>query len=95
MLGLKEHVGAGVPPPVMLLQLRLTVPLKPFIAEIVIVEVADAPAVTDDGESGVAERVKSIAVSFTLKKSVASLANGAATCVVVGFPDESFKKLTV
>jgi hypothetical protein len=43
----------------MLLQDRLTVPLKPFIGLMVIVEVADPPAETVAGESGEAATVKS------------------------------------
>jgi len=58
-LGLKEHAGARVTAGVTLLQDRLTVPLKPFIGVMVIVEVADPPAETVAGESGEAATVKS------------------------------------
>jgi hypothetical protein len=56
--GLNEQVGAGVPPPVMLLQARLTVPEKPLVGVIVIVEVAEPPGETVAGESAVAVIVK-------------------------------------
>jgi hypothetical protein len=58
-LGLKEHAGARVTAGAMLLQDRLTVPLKRFIGVMVIVEVADPPAETVAGESGEAATVKS------------------------------------
>jgi len=58
-LGLNEHAGARVTAGVMLLQDRLTVPLKPFIGVMVIVEVADTPAETVAGESGETATVKS------------------------------------
>ena len=51
-LGLKVHAGARVTAGVMLLQDRLTVPLKPFIGVMVIVERADAPAEIVAGGSG-------------------------------------------
>ena len=57
-LGLSEHAGARVTAGVML-QDRLTVPLKPFIGVMVIVEVADPPAETVAGDSGEAATVKS------------------------------------
>jgi len=53
------QVGSGLPPPVILLQLRVTVlGSKPFSPVMVIVEAADPPAATDDGVSAVAARVK-------------------------------------
>ena len=53
------QAGAGVPPPVMLLQERVTVlALKPFIPVMVIVEAADPPGATDVGVSAVADMVK-------------------------------------
>jgi hypothetical protein len=56
---LKEQVGAGLPPPVMLLQLRATpLALKPFVPVTVMVEVAEPPGDTDAGESAVAAKVK-------------------------------------
>ena len=57
-VGTKAHVGAGVPPPVTV-QARVTVPLKPAVEPIVIVEVADAPAAIVAVESAPAEIVKS------------------------------------
>lgn len=65
----KPHVGAGVTTGVILLHDRFTVPLKPFSGAIVIVEVADAPAATEAGESGEAAMVKSGAGS-TVKPTV-------------------------
>ena len=54
-MALNEQVGAGLPPPVMLLQLRLTLlALKPFTEVMVIVEVADPPGETDAGENALA-----------------------------------------
>jgi len=58
-LGLNEHAGARVTVGVMLLQDKLTVPVKPFSRAMVIVEVADAPFATVAGESGVAATLKS------------------------------------
>jgi hypothetical protein len=55
--GLSEQVGAGLAT-VIMLQPKLTVPLKPPDGARVIVEVADPPAVTDAGK-GEAERLKS------------------------------------
>jgi len=43
---------------------RLTVPVKPLTAAIVIVEVAEAPTVTDAGD--VAEIVKSVTVKVAV-----------------------------
>jgi hypothetical protein len=57
--GTKAHVGAGVTTGVMLLQDRFTVPVKPFRAAMVMVEVAVPAAATEAGASGVAVRVKS------------------------------------
>jgi hypothetical protein len=69
-VGAKEHVGAGVPPPVTA-QVRATVPLKPAVEPIVIVEVADAPAVTEAAESAPAAMVKSgVGVAVTVKLTV-------------------------
>ena len=65
-LGLNEHVGAGVPPPVMLLQTKLTVPLKPLVGTMVIVEVADPPAETEADERAEAATVKSGAATVRL-----------------------------
>jgi hypothetical protein len=64
-LGLNEHVGAGVPPPLML-QARLTLPLKPFIGAMVLVEVADPPAETLAGDSAEVEILKSCVVRLTV-----------------------------
>jgi hypothetical protein len=50
---LKEHVGAGVPP-VMLLHERLTLPVYPFAGVTVTVEVDKLPAVTEPGFNAVA-----------------------------------------
>jgi hypothetical protein len=50
---LKEHVGAGVPPLIMLHE-RLTLPVKPFAGVSVMAEVDVFPAVTDAGFSAVA-----------------------------------------
>ena len=61
VLELNEQVGAGVPPP-LTLQARLTLPLKPFTGETVIVEVADPPARTEGGKSDDADTWKSGAV---------------------------------
>ena len=58
----KAHVGAGVTTGAML-QLRLTVPLKPLTGAIVMVEVADPPAATVAGESAEAATVKSANVA--------------------------------
>jgi hypothetical protein len=57
-VGPKAHVGAGVPPPVTP-QVRATVPLKPAVEPMVIVEVDDAPAATVAAESAPAVIVKS------------------------------------
>ena len=57
-VGTKAHVGAGVPPPVTA-QVRATVPLKPAVEPIVIVEVDDPPAATVAAESAPAVIVKS------------------------------------
>ena len=54
---LNEQVGAGVPPPVMA-QLKATLPAKPFVSVMVMVEVADPPGETVAGESAVAASVK-------------------------------------
>jgi hypothetical protein len=64
-VGLNEHLGAGVPPPVML-QARLTVPLKPFIEVMVIVEVDDPPAETVAGETAEAAIPKSGVITVRL-----------------------------
>ena len=65
-LGLNEQVGAGVPPPVTLLQARLTLPAKPFNGAMVIVEVADPPAETLAGDNAEAETSKSCVVRFSV-----------------------------
>ena len=57
-LGLSEHVGAGVPPPVTL-QERATLPVKPPVGVMAIVAVADPPAETVAGVKAVAVTVKS------------------------------------
>jgi len=63
-----EQVGAGLPPPVMLLHDRLTLPLKPLVGVMVIVEVADPPAETVAGDSADAVMVKPGAVlPFTVR----------------------------
>jgi hypothetical protein len=65
---LNEQVGAGVPPPVMELQLRATLPVKPFVEVMVMVEVADAPGETVAGESAVAASVKpGVVLAVTIK----------------------------
>jgi hypothetical protein len=74
-LGLNEHVGAGVPPPVMPLQAKLTVPLKPLVGAMVIVEVADPPAETEAGESAEAAIVKSAGGGVTVRLTVVSWLN--------------------
>jgi hypothetical protein len=58
--GAKEQVGTEVTTGVML-QVKLTVPLKPVVGATVIVEVADAPAATEAGDSAEAATVKSAA----------------------------------
>jgi len=50
--GLKEQLGAGVPPPVMV-QERLTLPVYPLAGVTVMVEVDVPPALTDPGFSAV------------------------------------------
>ena len=57
--GLNVHVGAGDTAGAMLPQDRFKVPLNPFKPVMVIVEVADPPGATVEGESGEALRVKS------------------------------------
>ena len=57
-VGTRAHVGAGVPPPVTA-HVRATVPLKPAVEPMVIVEVADAPGATVAAESAPAVIVKS------------------------------------
>jgi hypothetical protein len=64
-LGLSEHVGGRATTGVMP-QDRFTVLLKPFIAAIVIVDVADPPAETVVGESAAAAIVK-LAAAFTVR----------------------------
>lgn len=56
-LALNEHVGAGLPPP-LTLQARLTLPLKPFAAAMVMVEVTDPPGETLAGDNAEAVKVK-------------------------------------
>jgi len=56
--GAKAQVGAGVPPPATP-QARVTVPVKPAVGAMVIVEVDDAPATTVAEESAPAAIVKS------------------------------------
>jgi hypothetical protein len=51
--GLKEQLGAGVPPPVML-QERLTLPVYPSAGVRVMVDVDALPALTDPGFSALA-----------------------------------------
>ena len=58
-LGLNEQEGRGVTEGAIALQDRLTVPLKPFIGAIVIVEAADPPAANETGQSVEAVIVKS------------------------------------
>lgn len=57
-LELNAQVGAGGPPPVMLLQASATVPVKPPVGAMVTVEVADPPAETVAGDSAGAVIVK-------------------------------------
>ena len=65
--GANKHVGAGVPPPVTL-QARLTVPVKPPVGAMVIVEVAVPPAATLAGASVVRAIVKSgVAGALTVR----------------------------
>ena len=66
-LGLKEQVGAGVTEGAIVLQDRLTLPLKPFIEVMVIVDVDDPPAEIVAGESGVAPTPKSCAPAVTVR----------------------------
>jgi hypothetical protein len=56
--GLNEHAGGRLTTGVML-QDRVTAPLKPLCAVIVIVDVAETPAATEAGESAEAATVKS------------------------------------
>ena len=58
-LGSNEQEGRGVTEGAIALQDRLTVPLKPFIGAIVIVEAADPPAANETGQSVEAVIVKS------------------------------------
>ena len=58
-LGLNKQEGAGVTGGAIVLQERLTLPLKPFIEVMVIAEVDDPPAEIVAGESGVAPILKS------------------------------------
>ena len=71
-LGLNEHVGAGVPPPVMPLQAKLTVPLKPLVGVTVIAEVADPPADTEAGKRAEAAVVKSAVGGATVRLTIVS-----------------------
>jgi hypothetical protein len=57
-VGAKAQVGAGVPPP-LTAQVRATVPVKPAVEPMVIVEVADVPAATVEAESAPDSMVKS------------------------------------
>src|SRR5712671_4650422 len=57
-VGLSEHFGAGLPPPVTA-QVKFTVLAYPFRAETVTVEVADPPWATVDGFRAVADTAKS------------------------------------
>ena len=69
--GLNEQVGGGVTTGAILLQVRLTLPLKPLAGAMVIVEVAAAPAEIVAGESAVAAIVKSGA-GVTVRPTVVS-----------------------
>ena len=60
-LGLNEHAGARVAAGVILLQVRVTAPVKPFVGAIVIVEVAVPPGEMEAGDRAVAATVKSAA----------------------------------
>ncbi len=53
--GLKEHVGAGVPPVIALHEMVIW-PVYPLAGATWMVEVADPPAVRDAGDSADAER---------------------------------------
>jgi hypothetical protein len=59
VLGAKAHVGGEVTAGTMLLQDKLSVPLKPFRGLMVMVEVTDPPAATVAGQSVEAVSVKS------------------------------------
>ena len=60
-LGLNEHMGGRVAVGVILLQVRVTAPVKPFVGAIVIVEVAVPPGEMEAGDRAVAATVKSAA----------------------------------
>ena len=57
-LGLNEQEGDGVTEGAIVLHARVTVPVKPPVGATVIVDVADAPALTVAGVSAVDVRVK-------------------------------------
>jgi len=81
---LNEQAGAGVPPPVMELQLRVTLPVKPFVGVMVMVEVADAPGATVAGERAVAAIVKpGVVFAVTIRVTVAVLTIAPAVPVTV------------
>jgi hypothetical protein len=80
---LNEQVGAGVPPPVMELQLKATLPVKPFTGVMVMVEVADAPGETVAGESAVAATVKPGAVLAVTVNMTVAVWLGAGVPVIV------------
>ncbi len=61
-VGLREHFGAGLPPPVTA-QVRFTVFEYPFKAVTVTAEVADPPWVTVAGFSAAADTAKSGSVA--------------------------------
>ena len=65
-LKLNPQVGAGVPPPVMLLQVSATAPVKPPVGAMVTVDVAEAPAATVAGDRTGAVMAKSGAATVRL-----------------------------
>jgi len=84
---LNAQVGAGLPPPVILLQVRVTVlALNPFSPVTVIVEVADPPGATEAGASAVAARVKPGAACTTKPTEVVWLAPDVPVMVTVSVP---------
>ena len=69
-VALRAHVGAGVAGPVTL-QARVTVPVNPPVGAIVIVDVADAPALTVAGASAEGVMVKpAAAAAVTVRLTV-------------------------
>ena len=81
-LGTNAHVGGGVTTGVMLLHDRLTAPLKPLSAAMVIVEVADPPCAIAAGEGVEAAMVKS-ASGVTVRPTGVVWLNDPAVAVTV------------